>query len=108
MLNLFSFYAGRCCARLHPSVHLCQDEIQALSCICFVIEDELSLQVVQLEQLNTNFIAVCDEQSLRTIDRAAILVLLHLCEESLQRVDEWLELVGAPIGHIAEGANARS
>ena len=64
------------------------------------------MQVVQLEKLYTNFVAVCDKHSLGTVDRAAILMLLHLREKPLQCIYERLELGWAPIGHVAEGADA--
>ena len=52
------------CARLHPRVHLSDEEIEALSCVCFIVKNELTAQVVKFEKLNSNLVGIRDEQSL--------------------------------------------
>ena len=50
----------RRCARLHPSMHLRDHKVEALLRVCFIIEDELALHVVELEQFYSDSVAIRD------------------------------------------------
>lgn len=65
--NTLALDVSRRCARLDPSVHLREDEVEALGGVCLIIEDEFAAEVVKFEQLDTNFVAVGDEDWLRIV-----------------------------------------
>ena len=41
-------------------MHLRDHKVEALLRVCFIIEDELALHVVELEELYPNRVAICD------------------------------------------------
>ena len=47
--ELLTSSVGRRRARLHPSVHLSDQKVEALLRVGFVVEDKLTLHVVELE-----------------------------------------------------------
>ena len=101
--KLLTYRIGRCRDRLHPSVHLSQNKVEALLGIGLVIQDEFSLQIVQLEEFDAHLVTVSHQDRLGLQLAMLLLVLLYFGEESLQGIDERLEHVGPSVSHLTEG-----
>ena len=69
-------------------MHLCDHKVEALLRVCFIIEDKLTLHVVELEQFYSDSVAIRDQDICLTSLSPALLKILHLHIEILQRINE--------------------
>ena len=70
-------------------MHLRDHKVEALLRVCFIIEDELTLHVVELEQFYSDSVAIRDKDiCLTTRLSPALLKICHLHIEILQRINE--------------------
>ena len=90
-------------------MHLRDHEIEAFLRVGLIIEDKLSVHVVQLEKFDAYLVAIRDHQIKllsSTPTHTLLPKLLHLIVEVLQRIDEGFEFEWAAVAHLAEGLHA--